>query len=213
MVRDTGSVAPNPAQLRPAEPEDCPFLAWGLDEAAGGLFTTMFGARSSTILGRVMTQPGHTYSFEHATVAEVDGQVRGFCLGWPQGTHSGDGALLRAAGPRAARAAAVTLLGWPALATLDRHAPGEWYLLAIAVHPRARGTGVGHTLFADAITRARSVGCSVLTLDVDVKNTRARGLYEQLGLVVESTSARAVLLGGTRVHRMGAPLADLPPTA
>jgi ribosomal protein S18 acetylase RimI-like enzyme len=206
-------VAPDLTRLRPAAPEDCPFLVWGLDEAADGLFTTMFGARSSTILGRVMTQPGHTYSYEHATVAEVDGQVRGFCQGWPQGTPSGDGALLRAAGIRAARAAAVNLLGWPALATLDRHAPGEWYLQAIAVHPASRGTGVGQTLFADAVTRARSAGCSALTLHVDTANTRARALYQRLGMAVESTSARAVLLGGTRVHRMSAPLAGLPPTA
>jgi ribosomal protein S18 acetylase RimI-like enzyme len=193
--------------------QDCPFLAWGLDEAAGGLFTTMFGSRSTIILSKVMAQPGHTYSYEHATVAEADGRLRGFCQGWPQGTPAGDGALLRAAGIRAARAAAVNLLGWPALATLDRHAPGEWYLQAIAVHPASRGTGVGQTLFADAVTRARSAGCSALTLHVDTANTRARALYQRLGMAVESTSARAVLLGGTRVHRMSAPLAGLPPTA
>jgi ribosomal protein S18 acetylase RimI-like enzyme len=195
--------------LRPAGPHDTQFLAWGLDEAAGGLFTTMFGARSGAILATVVAQPEHAYSFQHATVAEVDGQERGFCQGWPYGTPAGDGALMRAGRIRSIRAAAVSILGRPALAALDRHAPGEWYLQAIAVHPAARGHGIGQALFAEAVTRARSAGCTTLTLDVDAANVRARSLYERLGLLVVSVSPRALLPGGTRVQRMSALLSDL----
>ena len=81
------------------------------------------------------------------------------------------------------------------------------------MHPSARGSGVGRALLGNAVGRARSAGCAALALDVDVANVRARALYERLGLAVVSTSARAVLLGGTRVHRMSAPLAALTPTA
>jgi len=198
-------------QVRPARPDDRQFLAWGLDEAAGGLFATMLGARSGAVLATVVAQPAHTYSFQHTMVATIDDQVCGLCQGWSQGTPNGDGALLRAAGIRSVRAAAVSLLGWPTLAALDRHAPGEWYLQAIAVRPSAQGYGVGQALFTDAVRRARSAGSVTLTLDVDVANVRARSLYERLGLTVVSTSAPAVLLGGTRVHRIGARLCDLPP--
>lgn len=204
-----GPVTPGPVWLRPARPRDSPFLAWGLDEAAGGAFRTIFGARHREILSRVMGQPAHTYSFEHATVAEVGGEVHGFCQGWPTGTPHGDGALRRAAGIRSIRATAVVLLGWPLVAALARHAPDEWYLQAIAVNPDARGHGVGTALFADAVARARVAGCVTLALDVDTANVQACTLYERLGLVVVSTSARAVLLGGIRVHRMRVRLTDL----
>lgn len=123
----------------------------------------------------------------------------------------GDDALMGAAGIRAVRAAAISALGWPALAALDRHAPGEWYLQAVAVESTTRGMGLGQTLFADAVTRAGAAGSTTMTLDVDSANVRAQALYERLGLAVESTSGRAVLLGGIRVHRMSAPLSDLSP--
>jgi len=61
-------------ELRPAHPRDAEFLAWGLDEAAGGLFSTMLGGRSTAILASVVAQTGHPLSYEHAVLAAVDGQ-------------------------------------------------------------------------------------------------------------------------------------------
>lgn len=194
---------PSP-RLRAATPADTEFLAWGIDEAAGGLFTTMLGPRAHAILAPVVAQPVHAYSFEHAVIAEVDGTPCGFCQGFPYGTPSGTQQLLRAAGIRALRAGAVALLGWPVFAALDAHSPGEWYLQAIAVAPQARGAGVGAALFADAFQRAADSRCDTLSLDVDVANVRARALYERLGLQVESTSGKAVLLDNAQINRMTA---------
>jgi ribosomal protein S18 acetylase RimI-like enzyme len=171
------------------------------------LFAAMFGARSGTILATAIAQPSHTFSYQHAMLAESDGEVLGFCQGWPYGTPAGDSALMRAAGVRAVRAAAIGILGRPVLSAIDRHAPGEWYLQAIAVSAAARGKGVGQMLFADAFARAGAARCEALTLDVDAVNVRAIDLYQRLGLTVVATTPRARFLGGAQVHRMSAPLA------
>ena len=194
----------SPLQLRPATVDDTDFLAWGLNEAGGGLFGTLFGAAAPAILAKVIAQPKHAFSFEHAVVAEQAGEVVGFCQGFPYGTPTGTAAIAKAAGVRTARAAVIGLLGLPLVNALDRHAPGEGYLQAVAVAPAGRGAGVGSTLFADAFRRAAHAGCSTLTLDVDTANVRAVELYERLGLAVENTSGKAVLLGGVQVHRMTA---------
>lgn len=198
---ETGEVT-----LRPATPGDAEFLAWGLNEAAGGLFDSLFGRRSSTILATVVAQPVHAFSFEHAVVAEVANEPLGFCQGMPEGTPGGTAEIVAAARLRAIRAVAVAVLGWPVFAALERHQPGEWYLQAVAVRPQARGLGLGSALFRDAINRAADAGCDTLTLDVDAANEGAIALYERMGLQVTSTSRRAVLLGGVRVHRMSAPV-------
>jgi ribosomal protein S18 acetylase RimI-like enzyme len=194
--------------LRAATVGDTDFLAWGLNEAAGGLFVTMLGKRAPTILGSVVSQPAHEYSFEHAVVAMKAGSPVGFCQGMPYGTPSGTDALMRVAGIRSIRAGAVALLGRPVFSALERHSPGEWYLQAMAVQSRARGSGVGQLLFADAFRRAAVAGCRTLTLDVDAANTRARALYERLGLQVVYSSGKAVLLDGAQIHRMSAPVPE-----
>jgi ribosomal protein S18 acetylase RimI-like enzyme len=192
---------PADLRLRVATPDDAAFLAWGLDEAAGGVFAALFGGRSEAILEAVMAQRDHQLSYEHVTVAEAGGGALGFCQGWPAGTPAADAALARVAGLRTLRAAALALLGWPVVSALGRHAQGDWYLQALAVTPCARGAGVGRRLFADAMHRAAAARSAALTLDVDAANVRAMALYERLGMRVVST-ASAPLLDGLRVHRM-----------
>jgi ribosomal protein S18 acetylase RimI-like enzyme len=165
----------------------------------------MFGWRSEAILAEVMSQPGHELSFQHAVVATVDGRAQGLCQGSPYGTPSAQSAIQRAAGLRMLRATAVVIIGWPLFAALEKHSPGEWYLNAIAVAPQARGAGLGHRLLDEAFVRAGAAGCDTVALDVDAANVRARALYERLGFRVTSTT-RAALLGGVRLHRMSARL-------
>lgn len=194
--------------LRAATMGDTDFLAWGLNEAAGGLFVTMLGKRAPAIVGSVVSQPAHEFSFEHAVIATTAGSPVGLCQGMPYGTPSGTDALMRVAGIRSIRAGVVALLGRPVFTALERHSPGEWYLQAMAVRSQSRGSGVGQLLFADAFRRAAAAGCRTLTLDVDVANTRARALYERLGLHVVYTSGTAVLLDGAQIHRMSAPVPE-----
>ena len=192
--------------LRPASSADAEFLAWGLDEAAGGFFQTLFGRRWRTILTTVMAQPAHAFSFQHVVIAESAGVPVGMCQGFPPGTPSGLTELSRAAGLAMLRASTIALAGWPVMSALSTHGSDEWYLQAIAVKPEARGLGVGGLLFADAFARAGNAECSDLVLDVEMANVRARALYERLGLHVVSTSHKAVLLGGVRVQRMAGPV-------
>lgn len=51
----------------------------------------------------------------------------------------------------------------------------------LAVLPAWRGKGVGRALLSAAEDSARREGCCKLTLEVQDKNLRARGLYESFG--------------------------------
>ena len=193
-------------RLRRATPADADLLAWGLNEAAGGLFDVLLGRRASHILASIMSQPTHAFSFEHAVLFEMNAVPVGMCQGFPYGTPEGVRAFVHAAKLRTFRAAIVAGLGWPVFAAMSHHSPGEWYLQAIAVRANARGMGVGATLLANATSRAIRAGCDALTLDVDAKNVRAKALYEREGFQERSLSPRAPLAGGARVYRMSKPV-------
>lgn len=51
----------------------------------------------------------------------------------------------------------------------------------VAVHPRARGDGLGRRLIEAAITRARELRLDGCELDVRMSNERAQRLYDRLG--------------------------------
>jgi ribosomal protein S18 acetylase RimI-like enzyme len=56
----------------------------------------------------------------------------------------------------------------------------------LIVAPEARGRGVAETLLSAAGEWAAARGCSLLTLNVFVGNTRARALYERTGFGAET---------------------------
>ncbi|MGB3040273.1 MAG: GNAT family N-acetyltransferase [Candidatus Nanopelagicales bacterium] len=196
-------------QLRGAQAtgSDARALAWGLQEASENLFSTLFGRKAETILAAAALIPGQGMSLEHTSFAELDATIVGVLHGM-----SADQSVVpdevwnHAAGWRMMRAGLVTLLGRQLFSTLDRHEPGEWYLQAIAVSPRARGHGVGTRMFERAIAQARESGSERLTLDVDVKNVRAQRLYERLGLKADYSTKPARLLDGAAVSRMSMPI-------
>jgi [ribosomal protein S18]-alanine N-acetyltransferase len=65
--------------------------------------------------------------------------------------------------------------------TLCRAAGPEVELLLIAVHPEARGHGLGRLLIGRAIDDARQRGASELFLEVRDNNLAARSLYQNSG--------------------------------
>jgi len=55
----------------------------------------------------------------------------------------------------------------------------ECHVLNIAVHPESRRLGIGTVLLTEAIAEARSMGASVVTLEVRRSNLPARQLYRK----------------------------------
>ena len=66
---------------------------------------------------------------------------------------------------------------------LARAAGGEAEVLALAVTPEARRSGIGTALVEAAATHALSLGAQALFLEVGVANLPARALYRRLGFV------------------------------
>jgi len=57
-----------------------------------------------------------------------------------------------------------------------------WWIQSVYVPPEARGRGVYKALYEHARAEARGAGAAGLRLYVDVRNARARTVYERLGM-------------------------------
>jgi GNAT superfamily N-acetyltransferase len=62
------------------------------------------------------------------------------------------------------------------------HATEEAWVPDLIVNERARGTGVGRALLAEAERRARQRGCHRLALESGYSRTRAHGVYLAAGM-------------------------------
>jgi len=71
------------------------------------------------------------------------------------------------------------------LERLFPHPPHDsYYVLHLAVDARAQKAGIGRRLMEVAETRARTLGCSSLRLDMNADNPAA-GFYRRLGMNIE----------------------------
>jgi ribosomal protein S18 acetylase RimI-like enzyme len=55
-------------------------------------------------------------------------------------------------------------------------------LSSIAVHPEARGRGLGAAVTARLARQLLEDGCDIVTLGMYAENTAGRGLYDRLGM-------------------------------
>ena len=60
-------------------------------------------------------------------------------------------------------------------------ATGVGHLSSIAVHPKARGRGLGATITAALTRQLMAAGCDVVTLGMYAGNTYGRAMYDRLG--------------------------------
>ena len=202
-------------ELRPGRPDDADdaaAFAEYAEHAAGGLWTSAFGRRAPTVLGRLYRRPAHHLSHAYVTFAcDAEGRRLGMLSGF-DGAHAAETggattmAILRSAGLALPRAMLLAACAGPLITFVDRLALDEWYIQMVAVSPDARGRGIGSILLDEAQRRAHETGCVRLALDVDVQNTGAIRLYERLGYAITASSRRATLLDGAQVHRMVRPL-------
>jgi len=115
-------------------------------------------------------------NYRNAVVKEVDGQIAGFFYGYKGWSESEAyeqlGAMLKNH-------------GLPVTEIFDEEESfdGEWYLDSLVTHKDYRGQGIGQELLEAAFAKARESGMSVIGLNVDHGNPRAKALYERMGFV------------------------------
>ena len=116
------------------------------------------------------------YSHTHATVAELGGAIVGVAFGYPSASEPHlDLTMQRLLAERFGELAEL----FPDVETL----PDEWYLDSISVAESARGKGVGTQLLAALPEVVVAQGETVIGLNVDDGNPKARALYEREGFV------------------------------
>ncbi len=64
---------------------------------------------------------------------------------------------------------------------LHMHADGSYYVMALAVYPEFRGSGIGKRLMAEAESAAKANNFKEMSLNVFAENQTAIRLYEALG--------------------------------
>ncbi|MBN2653127.1 MAG: GNAT family N-acetyltransferase [Spirochaetales bacterium] len=180
--------------------EEAEFFAWGLNEAAGGLFTHLFGKKANRLLVKFALQHDNCFSLDHVIFATHNNKILGMASSMDyraaRKLPKKFGLTLRGSIFRA-------IIVYSALKDIftfmSKHKEDEWYLQAIAVAPEARRKGVSRQLLEEVEKSAQSNNLHKLALDVEVKNTRAINLYKSFGFFLEKTSNPSKL---AQVHRM-----------
>jgi ribosomal protein S18 acetylase RimI-like enzyme len=192
--------------LRPARPNDAPVAANLILLSMRGEADVLFGHEkhlsASDVAGKLFMRKGERFSFEYATVAEINRHPAGLLLAYPgqilprldrvTGRHFlelfGIGAMFRMM---------IRILPY----NLREAERDEYYLSNVAVLPSFQGQGIGTLLMAYADEKAQVSGLEKCSLMVESENDGARRLYEREGYDVVSTH-RLPFKHGMGFHRM-----------
>lgn len=133
----------------------------------------------------------YRHSYKNAIVKEIEGKVAGLCYGFKGGLGEGVYEPLE------------TVLRKHHLPLFEpftdaETVKGEWYLDTLVTSPEYRGHGIGKALMEGAYNKARSEGLSVIGLNVDHDNPRAKKLYERQGF----KKTGEVVIAGHRYDHM-----------
>lgn len=141
--------------------------------------------RAREALERVWPLPGHSASFEHALVAEVDGRLAGVLIAFPaRRRYRLHLRLLRRGLPYASpRRWPLLLVGLPLLIAATPRPPGDaYYVGTIAVAPFARRRNVASTLGYHAELAAAESGFPMVAAHTGTRHLPARRALERYGL-------------------------------
>ncbi len=174
-----------------------------LDTASEGMIRFLLGRKAHAIIEQAFAKPEHELSYENVVLAESRQEIVGMASGF-LGSERGQGSepVRRAAGWHVPRLYAASLLLMGLLRFIDRVPPNDFYLQAVAVDDAQRGSGIGSRLLDAMEDRARARGAERFVLDVAVKNTGARRLYERRGMREVARSPRVLFMRDTNVVRM-----------
>lgn len=179
--RLTSSVA-----VRPARPDDLAAAALVFDAAADA-YSTLAGSaqRARSILSLLWSQPGHSASFEHALVAELDGEIVGVLVGFPARDRYRLHCALLLASLRhlSPRRWPLLVASLPQIALATPRPPRRaYYVGTIAVAAHARRRNVGSTLGRHAEIAAHDAGFPLIVAHTGTRHAIARRALERYGL-------------------------------
>lgn len=114
------------------------------------------------------------HGYANALVKEIDGEIAGFCFAYDGGLSDDVYEPLEDI---------LTDYNLPLFETsMDEETfEGEWYLDSLVTKPSFRGRGVGKELMQATYKQASEAGLSVVGLNVDHDNPKARKLYKKQG--------------------------------
>jgi ribosomal protein S18 acetylase RimI-like enzyme len=205
----SGPMPNDPVHLVPGSTEHSGAVAELVWSTGPSSYFYIFGDRGrfDAFLERSWLTPDSYFGHTEATVALCDGRVAGLEIGFAGGRNyeTKDNLAVVSAGLVAngavtgqelleifARADKASYLN----PYVPRHA---YYVLALAVGPAMRGTGLGARLLANAMQKGRGAGCRELHLDV-LSDNDAVGFYRAHGL---ETACETI---APEPHRAGVPM-------
>lgn len=205
-------------EIRAARPDDASIAAYlirqslHLDSVADYMLGLGDPDLARRALLRFFVRNTNRFSYEYASMAEVEGVVVGLLLGY-------DARTMRRANYHMAfqapfvyglrRAGRLALALGPLVFDIPKPKPGEFHVHNLAVLTAWRGRGIGKTLLVAAEGAARARGYARCSLDVSMDNAAARGFYEHLGYEVVAThflTGRFPEYGLRGLDRMAKPL-------
>ena len=142
-------------------------------------------------------RPGHSASFEHASIAEVDGEVAGVLIAYPARDRYRlhRGLLLASLRQLSPRRWPLLIAGLPQLVLASPRPPRDaYYVGTIAVARRARRRGVGFTLGHHAEADAAAHGFPLIAAHTGARHAVARHALEKFGLRLARMRGRGYAL-------------------
>jgi ribosomal protein S18 acetylase RimI-like enzyme len=197
--------------ISPARPEDRIKSAELIADTMAGFGVAVLGLGNRELeikaLEKWFVDEGNRFSYEHAFLARLDGEIAGLIL-----CFQGD-SLTRLDLGCARRmfsiygfTGALRMVWRNKVLGLAKEAEQDEFLIAhVAVFPQFRRQGIAQKLMEWAISEAKAKGLSKLTLEVEIGNTPAIQLYERTGFSIHQTTefgARANLLACPGFHKM-----------
>ncbi|MFZ1160641.1 GNAT family N-acetyltransferase [Mycobacterium sp.] len=171
--------------VRAAQPDDhVADLVFG---AAPQAYTAVAGSesRARAAIEQLWRMPGHSASFEHALVAELDGRLAGVLIGFPASNRYRLHLALLRKGFRfvSARRRPLLLAALPHLIAATPRPPRRaYYVGTIAIARFARRRDVASTLGYHAERLAQQLGFPVIVAHTGSRHGPARRALERYGL-------------------------------
>lgn len=174
---DRAMAVANHLRMRCATAADARAIAELISIASAGIATWLWSrhVRDSqdplSVGAERVARPDTTFSYRNTVLAEREGRIAGMMLGsWLDAARPGDFVTLEELPP----------LLRP-LAELEAQVPGSYYVNILSVYDGFRDSGVGTRLLQAAASRATSLGCTRLSVQVFNQNIGAVRLYERNG--------------------------------